>query len=277
MNRVSATTESVVHDGVEIAFDIEGHGPDVVWLHGITEDRTSWTPVTSRLTGEMRCIRLDFRGHGQSQRLQAYDVAGLLADLAAVIDATCTAPPVVIGHSLGGAVATGGAALGLTGATICVDQPLELAPVAEAVHLLASRLRDPALYADALMEVKRALGIDLVSDPIHADLERKSREIDQRVVLSLWEAMLDGDEDGVRVSEAMLAEMFGNIRVPYLAVHGQPLKAGYEEWFRATNSNAMLEMWDGLGHWLHLVDPERFANRVREFVADPRQSTYLPS
>jgi pimeloyl-ACP methyl ester carboxylesterase len=30
---------------------------------------------------------------------------------------------------------------------------------------------------------------------------------------------------------------------------------------------ATLEVWGGYGHWLHLVDPDRFAARVREFVA----------
>ena len=28
-------------------------------------------------------------------------------------------------------------------------------------------------------------------------------------------------------------------------------------------------VWDGTGHMLHLVDPERFAERVRPLLADP--------
>jgi pimeloyl-ACP methyl ester carboxylesterase len=30
---------------------------------------------------------------------------------------------------------------------------------------------------------------------------------------------------------------------------------------------ASVEVWDGDGHWLHLVEPDRFAARIREFVA----------
>ena len=33
--------------------------------------------------------------------------------------------------------------------------------------------------------------------------------------------------------------------------------------------SAHIEVWDGSGHMLHLVDPERFAARVRPLLADP--------
>jgi len=31
--------------------------------------------------------------------------------------------------------------------------------------------------------------------------------------------------------------------------------------------HAEVEVWEGMGHFLHLVDPVRFAERVRDFVA----------
>ena len=30
---------------------------------------------------------------------------------------------------------------------------------------------------------------------------------------------------------------------------------------------ATVEVWEGHGHWLHLVDPDRFVARIRDFAA----------
>jgi pimeloyl-ACP methyl ester carboxylesterase len=35
---------------------------------------------------------------------------------------------------------------------------------------------------------------------------------------------------------------------------------------------AKVEVWDGLGHWLHRVEPERFAARMREFLGSTAAS-----
>jgi len=134
----------VTDDGVEIAFDDAGEGVPVIWLHGITDDRTSWGPVTSRLTDKMRCIRVDLRGHGRSANKGPY-AAGFVSDLAAVIRATGARSPVVVGHSLGGVVATLAASMGLTGPVLCVDQPLRLGSFTELVPD-AVRTPDPAPY-----------------------------------------------------------------------------------------------------------------------------------
>jgi pimeloyl-ACP methyl ester carboxylesterase len=264
---VAAMQHAVTDDGLDITFDESGDGRPVLWLHGVNEDGRSWGPVTDRLTDGLRCIRLDFRGHGGSSRRSPYALEGLVADVRAVIGATCTEPPVVVGHSLGGMVATIAAATGLTGAVMCVDQPLTLEGFAEIVHSLAPRLRDRATYADALMEEKLALGMGLVPQPMFGELERKTRASDPDVVLDIWRPMLDGDADALAAAELALEELLRSIDVPYLALHGQPVEPGYEAWFRATNPAAHFELWSGLGHWLHLVDTPRFVDRVRDFVA----------
>jgi pimeloyl-ACP methyl ester carboxylesterase len=158
LSRVATVQRSITHDALEIAFDESGTGRPVVWLHGISEDRFSWAPVTEQLADEMRCIRIDFRGHGASSHRRPYELEALVSDVTSVISATCNEPPVVVGHSLGGMVATIAAAIGDTGPVICVDQPLTLEGFAEIVHSIAPRLRDPETYSDALMEEKLAIG-----------------------------------------------------------------------------------------------------------------------
>jgi pimeloyl-ACP methyl ester carboxylesterase len=265
---VTTVTRSVTSDGVEVVYDDSGGNRPVVWLHGINEDRSSWDPITRQLAGEMRCIRIDFRGHGESSRHGPYDATGLVSDLAAVVGETCEEPPVVVGHSLGGMVATVGAATGLAGRAVCIDQPLRLRAFSDLVHSLAPRLRDPETYGDALMEEKLALGMDRVPDQLFRELERKTRAGDQDVVLDIWKPMLDGDAEAIAAGEVILEEFLREIKVPYLALHGQPVEPGYEQWLRVGNPAVTFEYWDGLGHWLHLVDPDRFVKRFTRFVAE---------
>jgi pimeloyl-ACP methyl ester carboxylesterase len=267
LSRVATVQRSITHDALEIAFDESGTGRPVVWLHGISEDRLSWAPVTEQLADEMRCIRIDFRGHGATSHRRPYELEALVSDVTSVISATCNEPPVVVGHSLGGMVATIAAAIGDTGPVICVDQPLTLEGFAEIVHSIAPRLRDPETYSDALMEEKLAIGMGLVPQPLFRELERKTRASDQNVVLDIWKPMLDWDLGAMEAAKLIFDQLLRTINVPYLALHGQPVKPGYEEWFRSTNPAATIEFWIGMGHWLHLVDPVRFANRIRDFLS----------
>jgi pimeloyl-ACP methyl ester carboxylesterase len=259
---------SIDNDGVEIAFDEAGDGRTIVWLHGMGEDRTSWTPVTDLLAGEFRSIRLDFRGHGESGRLPHYEGVDLVGDVGAVVGATCATPPIVIGHSLGGIVGTAASAFGITGPAVNVDQSLHDDPFTDLMLGLSGRLRDPDTFADAQLELKFALGLALVPETTLADLARASSKSDPQVALDLWKTRLDGDPDAIRADDEAFEAILGGVTHPYLAVHGTPVARGYENWLTSTIATARFEAWDGLGHWLHLVEPVRFANRVRAFVAD---------
>ena len=163
-------------DGASIAYDVIGEGRTVVWLHGLSEDRFSWSVVTDDLTADFRCVRVDLRGHGESTHRPPYNFVALVSDLDAVVSATCDEPPIVVGHSLGGLVATVAAAAVMTGPVVCIDQPLMMTGL-DLVSSLAPRLRDPATFADALMEEKLALGMDRVPEPVYRELERKARGV----------------------------------------------------------------------------------------------------
>jgi pimeloyl-ACP methyl ester carboxylesterase len=264
---MAATRRTIDNNGVEIAFDEAGEGDPIVWLHGMAEDRTSWDPITDLLAGEFRSIRVDFRGHGESTRLPHYEGGDLVSDVAAVIGATCETPPYVIGHSLGGMVATAAAALGIAGPAVSVDQPLRFTAFTDVIGPRAARLRDPNTYGGALSEVKIALGLELVPEPTCTRLARKSESSDQQIVLDLWEPMLDGDVEAIRANDAGFESLLGGITLPYLALHGTPVDPGYDDWLTTTIATAEIEHWSGLGHWLHLVEPARFASRVRAFAA----------
>jgi pimeloyl-ACP methyl ester carboxylesterase len=49
-----------------LAYDIEGSGTPVVFLHGLTFDRRTWRPIIDRLDGAVTSIAIDLPAHGDS-------------------------------------------------------------------------------------------------------------------------------------------------------------------------------------------------------------------
>jgi pimeloyl-ACP methyl ester carboxylesterase len=94
----------------DIQLNVEVDGPDsgapIVLLHGIISSSATWEWLLPLLTVNHRAIRLDFRGHGTSDRAPgAYQLADYLSDAVAVCEQVAGAPAAVIGHSLGGMTA----------------------------------------------------------------------------------------------------------------------------------------------------------------------------
>jgi FAD/FMN-containing dehydrogenase/pimeloyl-ACP methyl ester carboxylesterase len=86
--------------GLATAVVIGGDGPPLVLLHGPGGSATDWVGVLPSLLPRYRVIVPDLPGHGDTDA--GDDVVGWLA---ALVEATCPSPPVVIGNTSGAAVA----------------------------------------------------------------------------------------------------------------------------------------------------------------------------
>lgn len=87
-----------------LAFDDDGRGLPVLFLHGYPHDRTLWTHQRRALAGRYRCIVPDLRGFGESTGL-AQDLDRHADDMAALLDALEIDDVVVCGLSMGGYIA----------------------------------------------------------------------------------------------------------------------------------------------------------------------------
>nr|MDQ2754534.1 alpha/beta hydrolase [Actinomycetota bacterium] len=78
----------------------------VLLVHGLASNARLWDGVARHLSAFGHpVVAVDQRGHGQSDKPDdGYDFVTLCADLAAVIDATISRPPLVVGQSWGGNV-----------------------------------------------------------------------------------------------------------------------------------------------------------------------------
>jgi pimeloyl-ACP methyl ester carboxylesterase len=102
-------------DGVTLSYDIAGHGPAIVLLHGQSQYRNLWTRYgwLESLRDEYTVIAPDLRGVGDSSRVQT--VAGhaferYLWDLHEVLDHVGVNQAVICGWSFGAGVALRAAA-----------------------------------------------------------------------------------------------------------------------------------------------------------------------
>ncbi len=101
--------EAPTSGGPTLRGQIDGSGPDVVLLHGLTATRR-YVLQGSRLLARrgMRIVAYDARGHGESDAAPepgAYAYPALVDDLEAVLDTLALERPVLVGSSMGAATA----------------------------------------------------------------------------------------------------------------------------------------------------------------------------
>jgi pimeloyl-ACP methyl ester carboxylesterase len=249
-------------DGTAIAYDVTGAGRPLVLVHGITESRAAWDPVLAGLAERWQVVRVDARGHGESDRQSPYDVVTLAGDVAALVAALDLEDPLMVGHSMGGVVvgAYGGLAHRARGIVV-VDQPLELGGFKDALEPLRPMIEgDEASFRDAVRTVFSVLDGPLPAAE-RARLDALSSP-EQAVVLGVWGAVFDHSADELDV---MARDLLAGIRVPLLAIHGSDPGVPYVQWLLAQVANARVEVWPDQGHYPHLLDPERFVARLDQF------------
>ncbi|MGI9252878.1 MAG: alpha/beta fold hydrolase, partial [Thermomicrobiales bacterium] len=81
----------------------------IVFVHGLGGSQTTWTTVLGEFVGEARVAALDLPGHGLSDKPDSktfpYTIDALADAVGDAIAELGLAPAVIVGHSLGGAVA----------------------------------------------------------------------------------------------------------------------------------------------------------------------------
>ena len=94
-------------NGVELAYQQMGEGPDLVMVHGLAASRAFWfLQYAMPLSQHFRVTLFDLRGHGYSSRPESgYDAISLADDLGGLLDHLNIAHCALVGHSYGGGVA----------------------------------------------------------------------------------------------------------------------------------------------------------------------------
>jgi pimeloyl-ACP methyl ester carboxylesterase len=95
---------STVPQQATLAFERRGTGVPIVLLPGLTFDRRAWRPIVDRLGDDVCTIAVDLPAHGGSAGPPC-DLEAVAAQVHELLGSLGIADPVVVGHSMSGAVA----------------------------------------------------------------------------------------------------------------------------------------------------------------------------
>jgi pimeloyl-ACP methyl ester carboxylesterase len=96
----------VTIDGVRLHYAEHGHGPAIVMIHGLCGQIRNFSyALTDQLVADHRVILVDRPGSGYSAAAPSAGIPAQAKLIAGLIDALGLDRPLVVGHSLGGAVA----------------------------------------------------------------------------------------------------------------------------------------------------------------------------
>jgi pimeloyl-ACP methyl ester carboxylesterase len=279
---------------LHVADDGDPSAPPILLLHGITSFGGTWDWIVPTLAERFRVLRLDFRGHGASDRTPGeYSPAGYLSDAVAAIEEAARRPCVVIGHSLGGATAARLAQQrpDLVVAAVMEDPPLRFAGNADddsagqdagaldGTSLLASfrliresapRLQASGITVDVLAGILAAAptaGGGTFGELLHADGVISMAGSLLTVDVSVLDPVLTGTIRSILHADAPF-------QVPSLIVCADPTKLdavadpAMARHFADLSPSTEFVVLDGAGHLIHdeVASRDRFRDAALAFI-----------
>lgn len=249
-------------DGVRIVYDVRGQGDTtLLFVHCWSCDRTFWREQADAFVGRYRVVTLDMAGHGESGRdRKSWTIAGLGADVAVVAGKLKLKRIVLVGHSMGGAVALEAARLlkGRVLGVIAVDtlHNAEMRVTPAMIQPIADKLK-----ADFPATVASFMGSMFPKDgdpAVRQFVEKKAMAADPAIAVAL---MLD-------LPNLDLKKMFTDAGVPIRAINAKPPAApatAFETNRKYADYDAVV--MEGVGHFLQLERPKEFNEHLAAFAA----------
>lgn len=255
-------------------------GQPVLALHGWLDNAASFAALAPRLPGA-RVVALDLPGHGHSEHkpaAAAYDFLDWVVDVFSAADALGWDRFALLGHSMGGAIASLAAgALGerVTRAVLLEGLGPIAVPASEAPERLARALaqrrkpprpsREPADLGGAIARLRQAIP-GLGPEGARLLAERGTREVPGGIA---WRSdpRLRGTSP-FRITEEHVRAFLARISCPTLLVRareGYPFDADVLSARAAAVPGLRLLTVEG-GHHVHLDAPERVAPSLEAFL-----------
>ena len=239
-----------------------GHGPTVVLVHGLGSDYDDWLPVARDLARDHRVVFVELPGHGLAPMVTPFALEQATLALDRAIAEQAHDPVVLVGHSVGGLVAT-----------------------AEALHA-PERVRGLVLVETALApQVSRAEADTLIAEfdrdwegTLHAVYSSFGRDSLQGE--RLWERASQVERQNLRawIPVALTTDLTNEaagLAMPVLAVLAPRSWEADETWEHAAKALGYARVprlrgmrIENCGHFVMLDRPRRLAEAIRRFSSN---------
>jgi pimeloyl-ACP methyl ester carboxylesterase len=278
---MSTINEIELH-GHRVCFRLEGEGPVVVLIHGITGRSEQWGPAIEHLAAEHTVLAPDLLGHGESAKPRGdYSLGAYASGVRDIMVALGHDRATVVGHSLGGGIAM---QFAYQFPERCERLVLvssgglgrEVHPLLRASTLPGSEWVMPWLMHDRVLgageTVARMLGfLRLQAGTDLAEVARGFVSLNDAEARSAFIETMRAvlDPGGQRVSA--LDRLYLTESLPSLLVWGAddpiiPVEHGRNA--HELMPGSRFELLAGVGHFPQLERPCEFARLLAEFVAE---------
>lgn len=243
-----------------VFYTVRGSGGQaILWIHGLGLTASSWDGALTHLTGKGRYthVRVDLPGHGRSAALRSVDFAELGKTLASILVDEQLSNVIVVGHSLGGAIApwVAVAAPERVKLVVIVDQPGGVDAVTDA-ELEATKA---ALNKDKAAAVAALFGPSSQSPGQTALLVEAARQVETEVLLQYQVAARKRGAAEALKLKPVPAVLFASRLLLASPPEKTLSKAGY-----AGVANMRLAAFSHTSHWLHWDDPQGFVDALQD-------------
>jgi 3-oxoadipate enol-lactonase len=243
--------------------DGETTGASVVFAHALGVDLTVWDQVVSLLPDGLRIIRMDMRGHGQSQTTPApYSMGTLVRDAENLLDHLNIQDCVFVGLSIGGMIAQGLAVKRL-------DQVRGLV-----LSNTAAKIGQPSAWRDRV-DLVQTQGMGAVVD---MTLEKWfARSYRAQTDLTPWrQALQSTDPEGysgccAAISGTDFYTPTSGLRLPVLGIAGSEDGSTPPDLVRETVDlvpGSKFKLIRRAGHLPFIEQPQAYAETLTEFLRE---------
>jgi len=252
-------------DGAELAYLDFGPRGDIAMLfvHGWQGASAVWLPVMHELSSRHRTIALDLRGFGESNAAPGpYRVETFADDLSALVAALDLDPLLVVGHSMGAAIAQRfaidrpDAVEGLVLASPVPASGVPFSPKVEAMFRATAGNAENAnawlaalTYAEPTPEARQIMRAAAAATPAHVALES----------FESWTRLDFADEAATIATPTLVLAPAAD----------RPMTPAFvRERVADVIPGSRLIVIDEAGHYLPLEQPERTANAIARFAGE---------
>ena len=239
----------------------------VLLLHALGCHSGWWQWVAEALADRYRLVAPDFRGHGETPRVEDYSFAAYAADVERLVEGLGGGPYLLAGHSMGGYVALMVAHRGgCPPAAVLVADMKTGSTGQELADLRAAAARPGRVYAS----LEEAVGRYRLAPPEHAvpaeRLGAVARECFRQQADGSWAERFDRRALAIESVEPL--PLVADLRVPVLFVRGEcslVMPKEPAEALAAAAGASLVEL-PGLYHHLPLEAPGALAGCIAELA-----------
>lgn len=278
---IEERAQTAMLNGHEFCYLDSGHGPAVMFIHGLTGSHRNWGHLVDTLNTDHRVLAPDLFGHGASAKpMSDYSLGAHAATLRDLLDRLGIDQVTLVGHSFGGGIAMQFCYLfpeRVSRLVLVSSGGLgrSVSPLLRAATLPGAGWVLPLIASGWVSERGDAVGRTLAKWGCRprTDMTETWRGFtsladadSRRAFLATTRLVID--PGGQTVSAHDLLPMV--IEIPSLVVWGtrdRMIPAAHATTAHHVIPGSRVELFEGAGHYPHLDDPERFAKLLGDFMA----------